>query len=299
MAFTLAEYKKQTQDEFRAAVIQTYIDNSPFLDRLTFQNIIGGSVTFNREQTLPTGTGFRDVNNEYTPSNGVVEQVTESLKIAGGRTNVDRALEKMYGPERMATDVQMQVKALARTLNEALFKGDGTGGSFTGLETRIQASEQVDNGTAALSLAAVRDAILELEGENAAMFMSKKMYSYFWKAYNDGNIQSEIQFQPNQFGLPVATFGGVPLIQAGKDTTGSEILPFEEGVGTNETSIYAVSFDSADGVVGIQNSPLETIPLSEISVLQAVDIEWLMNFMIQAPKSAIRIKGITDGAITA
>ena len=294
MPFTLAEYKKQSQDEFRSSVIQTFIDNSPFLERLHFQNILGGSVTFNREKTLPTGVGFRALNADYTPSVGEIEQITESLKIVGGRVNVDRALLAQYGSERLGTDIFMQVKGLARALNQTVFKGDGTNDSFTGLQSRITTPEIIVNGDAALSVSALREAVLELEGDNTAMFMSKAMYSHIWAAYNEGTIQN-ITYSSNEFGKPVLSFGGIPLYQAGKDGLGGEILPFSETAST--TSIYAVSFDPSDGVVGIQNSPLKTISMKEISVLSATDIEWLMNFMIQKPKSAIRISGITDASV--
>ena len=294
--FTQAEYSKTTQDEFRAAVIQTYKDNSPFIDALTYQSITGGTVTFNRELTLPTGVGFREVDGEYTSSQGEVEPVTEALKIAGGRTTVDRAILKMYGPARLATDLQMQVSGLARKLNAAIFKGDGLLGAFTGLQTRIQAGETIVNGDAALSLAKMRQAYLDCKGNKKAFFMGEGMYSRLWAAYDAGTLQN-IVFGTDDFGKPVATFAGVPLILAGEDADRSQVLDFSETNST--TSIYCVSLDEVDGVVGIQNSELETLPMTEVSVVKAWDIEWLNNFMIQTAASAIRISGITDAAVTA
>jgi len=285
-----------TQDEFRAAVIQTYKDNSPFIDALTYQSITGGTVTFNREKTLPTGVGFRIVDGEYTSSQGEVEAVTETLKIAGGRTTVDRAILKMYGPARLATDLQMQVSSLARTLNASIFKGDGLSGAFTGLQTRITGDQVIPNGTNPLSLAKMRDAYLACKGNKKAFFMGEGMYSRLWAAYDAGVLQN-IVFGTDDFGKPVATFAGVPIVLAGEDAARDQVLDFSET--TSTTSIYCVSLDEVDGVVGIQNSALETIPMTEVSVVKAWDIEWLNNFMIQTAASAIRISGITDAAVVA
>lgn len=294
--FSEAEYSLTTQDEFRGAVIQTYKDNSPLIDALTYQTITGGSVTFNREKTLPAGVAFRVIDGEYTSSQGEVDPVTEDLKIAGGRTTVDRAILKMYGAARLATDLQMQVSALARKLNAALFKGDGLLGAFTGLQTRVQAAEIVANGVAPLSLANMRTAYLKCKGNKKAFFMGEQMYSRLWAAYDAGVLQN-IVFGTDDFGKPVASFAGVPLILAGEDAARDQVLDFSET--TSTTSIYCLSLDEVDGVVGIQNSELETLPMTEISVIKAWDIEWLNNFMIQTAASAIRINGITDAPVVA
>lgn len=294
--FTQSEYSKTTQDEFRSAVIQTYKDNSPLIDLLTYQNIVGGSVTFHRELTLPTGVGFREIDGEYTSTQGEVEPVTEDLKIAGGRTTVDRAILKMYGAARLATDIQMQVSALARKLNAALYKGDGLLGGFTGLQTRIQAGETIVNGDTALSLSKMRQAYLACKGNRKVFLVGEGMYSRLWAAYDAGVLQN-IVFGTDDFGKPVATFAGVPLVLAGEDASRAQVLDFSELNST--TSVYCLSLDEVDGVVGIQNAPLETEPMTEVSVVKAWDIEWLNNFMVQTAASAIRISGITDAAVTA
>jgi len=294
--FTQAEYSLTTQDEFRAAVIQTYKDNSPFIDALTYQSITGGTVTFNREKTLPSGVGFRIIDGEYTSSQGEVEAVTEALKIAGGKTSVDRAILEMYGPARLATDIQMQVSSLARKLNAAIFKGDGLSGSFTGLQTRITGDQIIVNGDSALSLAKMRDAYLTCKGNKKAFFMGQGMYSRLWAAYDAGVLQN-IVFGTNDFGLPVATFAGVPIILAGEDAARDQVLDFSET--TSTTSIYCVSLDEVDGVVGIQSSPLKTIPTMNGTVVNSWDIEWINSFMIQTAASAIRISGISDAPVVA
>ena len=297
MPMTLAEYKKQSQDEFRSQVIETFLNHSPFLSRAIIQTIIGGSVTFNREKTLPTGVGWREVNGEFTVSSGEIEQVTESLNIAGGRTKLDRILKQRYGSDRLATELAMQVKATVRLINADIYKGDGLDGAITGLQTRITGDNVIANGTAGLSAASLRAALLRCRGTNKTFFCSESVYSHIWAAYNDGTIQN-VTFGAGEFGLTVLSFAGVPIVIAGEDGLGDDVLPYDEGTGTDETSIYLVSFDDTDGTVVIQSDEMNTTPLAEISVLEAYDVEWDMNFMSQTERSAVRISGITDAAMT-
>lgn len=293
MAYTLDEYKKLSQNYLLAAVVQTYIDNAPIMRYMTFDTIPGGTIEFNRESVLPD-TGFRVFNSPFTTSEGQLEKVTESLVIAGGKITADRAMVKMWGADRLLTDQAMQLKSLARTASFNFFKGDGTGGSFTGLQVR--ATEIIDQGGAALSLKNLRRAIRRCRGSNKKIFVSGDMLDLLSDAKNDATLGSQISIRPDEFGNEITRFGGVEIVWAGEDKDGSEILDFTEALTT--TSIYVVAFDE-DGMRGIENGGIENYEPVKESHANEYDIEWLMNYIVKNPKSVVRVNNITNAAVVA
>lgn len=83
MALTLAESAKLSQDNLHRGVLETFVQESPILDRIPFMQIEGNAYAYNEEATLP-GVAFRKVNEAYTESTGTVNQKTETLYILGG-----------------------------------------------------------------------------------------------------------------------------------------------------------------------------------------------------------------------
>jgi hypothetical protein len=296
MAFTLAEYKKASQDPLIAGVYEAFINNSPLLSRMPVENINGGAVTFNRETTLPT-TAFREVGSDYVASEGVITSATTAMSISGGKLKADRALIAMYGPERLAISLNMQAKSLARVVNQSLFKGDGTSGTLTGLQTLIgTGSQSVDNGTTALSLAKLDEAVAYCEGDNKAIYMSRPMWLRFTTAARAAAINGNIQISQDQFGMPQYFYGGLPIVTAGLDASGAEVLPFTET--TSTTSIYVVS-TSMEGAHIVQNGGIRNFAPVSQSFANEYDIDWYMNYIVGNLKTAWRVRGITNAAITA
>jgi hypothetical protein len=61
---------------------------SDLLMALPFKDIQGNAYQYNREGALP-GVAFRGVNESYTASTGIINQLVEALRIAGGDLDVD------------------------------------------------------------------------------------------------------------------------------------------------------------------------------------------------------------------
>ena len=74
--------------------------------------------------------------------------MTESLKIFGGSSRVDRALVKTQGNLNNLRAIQdsMKAKAAALDFTKAFFKGDSSSDpkSFDGLERRLTGSQVID-----------------------------------------------------------------------------------------------------------------------------------------------------------
>lgn len=294
MALTLAEALRARQQvtPTLAGVVQTFLDASPVLNYLRFRNVPGGTVSLTRWKTLPT-VGFRALNAQYADSAGATETISEDLKLLGGRVVIDRALINRAGAEAAALQARMQVEAIARKFNYTFFKGDGTGDSFTGLQSRITGNQLYDMANAALDLNVLNEAILESKGTDKIIFMGRKMLAKFWKKYNS---VSNIAFDPGQFGVRPPSYNGIPIILAGEDATEADVLDFNEGV-NNNTSIYIVSFSETSGVIGAQTQDIQTYNINTESYAGDYEIEWDVNFIVQSARSAIRIQGIADSDI--
>ena len=294
MGLTMTEALRSIQvpDPTLAGVIKTYAKEAPVLDKLRYESAIGGKVSFNRWVTLPT-SGFRPIGTEFTASEGVTEQVSEDMKLSGGRVEIDRAIVRRTGPASVVTQEQMQVIAHARKWNETFYKGDGTNDSFTGLQARITGDQLIPNGTASLDLTLLDKLILNMRGDDRWLVMGTGLIARIWaKSRNSTNVN----FVPGNFGESPSSYNGIPIIPAGEKADESEILDFSETGST--TSIYGLSFEDGVGVVGAQTAMPEIIRDNPQKVDGSYLIEWDSNFQIKTKRSAYRLSGITDTAIS-
>jgi len=95
MPLTLVEASKLNDGDIkRAGVIQMFAENSDLLRVMPFEDIPGGSLSYNQEGKLP-GVAFRGFNEAFDESVGIVNPQVEVLRIAGGDLDVDRAIVKL------------------------------------------------------------------------------------------------------------------------------------------------------------------------------------------------------------
>ena len=307
MALTLAEYlrSQQVMTPRLAGVIKVFTKNAPILGdaqnigaalpALRWEDTVGGVVSFTRQKTLPN-VGFRALNAEFDAVEGETELITENLKLIGTRIEVDRALVPRGNRAGLVTQQEMQVASLARKWNETFFKGDGSSNSFTGLQNRLTTSGEnlIDNGGGGLDLYKLDKILLEMRGDDRALFMGTGVAArLFQKAKEQGNVN----YTPAIYGQSPATYNGVPIILAGEKADESEILDFSE---TGDTSsIYVLSLEVGRGVVGSQTQPLQVISYDENKVDSSYLVEWDNNFVIKTKRSAFRLSNIADDDVGA
>ncbi|GAF22721.1 hypothetical protein JCM19047_2487 [Bacillus sp. JCM 19047] len=133
MALTLTESAKLSQDVLQRGVIETFARSSAILELMPWMDIQGNSYAYNQEGVLP-GIGFRNVNEGYEESTGIINQASERLYIAGGDSDVDRFLVQTrsnINDVRAVHDTK-KVKALGLAITNQLFNGD-TGNNPLGL----------------------------------------------------------------------------------------------------------------------------------------------------------------------
>lgn len=301
MALTLLEAAKlNTGDVYKAGVLKKYAETSEILRLLPFESINGNSLRYNVEETLP-GVGFRGVNGSYTESTGIINPKVESLTIAGGDLDVDKFIVDTMGADQRSVHEAMKIKALALAWTKTFIKGDSESDpmTFDGLQKRINGDALIANHAsgAGLSLAKLDEAIDAVDGANAIL-MSKAMRRRLTVAARTTAVGGNIGYTIDEFGRQVTTYNDLPIVIVEKDNENVDILGFTETGST--TSIYVVAF--GEGMVsGLQNGGMDVRDLGELEAKPALRtrIEWYSGFGVFAPRSAARLKNITDAAVTA
>ena len=301
MALTLLEAAKiNSGDVFKAGVLAKFAESSEILRVLGFLGINGNSLKYNVEETLP-GIGFRGVNGSYTESTGIINPKTESLVIAGGDLDVDKFIVDTMGASQRTVHEAMKIKALSLAWTKTFIKGDSETNplEFDGLQKRLQGDSVIANHAtgAGLSLAKLDEAIDTVDSANAIL-MSKAMRRRLTVAARTQAVGGNITYTIDQFGRQVAMYNDLPILIVDKDNENNDILGFTEANST--TSIYVVAF--GDGQVqGLENGGMSIRDMGELETKPSLRtrIEWYSGFGVFAPRSAARLKNITDAAVTA
>lgn len=302
MALLLQEASKLAQDQLRAGIIEVFAENSVILERMDFLNIRGNAYTYNLEGDLP-GVAFRGVNEAFTESTGVINPMTETLKIAGGDLDVDSHIIRTRGEQVRAAHEAMKVKAMARYLNRIMFDGDSLTNprEFDGLNARLTGSQSIlaGAGGAALTQDMVDDLLRAVPGANALLVGDggEQLLTKLLRA--DTQVNTMVDF----FGRQVTTYAGVPILNVGDDENHNDILDFDEDPGDavfDTTSIYAVRMGSADAeqdLFGLQTEQgMMVRDIGELDSKPALRtrVEWDISIVLASRDCAARLRGITN-----
>lgn len=317
MAVTLPEAAKLSQNDLQRGVIETFIQESPILDRIPFMPIQGNAYAYNEEATLP-GVAFRSVNEAYTESTGTVNQKTESLVILGGDADVDRFIVQTRGDlnDQRAIQTAMKVKAASIKYQSTFFNGDVAVESkgFDGLRKRLVGSQVIDAGTngvpvlgtggaAAHDFFDILDALVAqvrgLNGTNGAIYANRSIQGKIRSAGR--RIGGTETVREDATGKRVLQWNGIPILDPGQDLTGAEILGLNETQGTANaaSSIYAVKFgdDEGDqGVTGLTNGGVQVDDLGQLQEKPAyrTRIEFYTGMAVFGGKAAARLRGVLN-----
>jgi hypothetical protein len=311
MGISLLEYAKTVGlNTKRGTIIELFAKENPILNAMTFETIQGSGVDYDQEAALP-GVAFRGINEEYTASAGVINPMHDPLKIAGGTLDVDTALIKMFGSGVRAKHEAMKIKALSLKIARMIIKGDSQADpkEFDGLQRRL-ANDQLICVTAnatdsvgALTLAKLDEAIDATENPTH-LIMNKKLRRLLTQASRTSTIGGYVTYTQDNWGRQVPRYADLPILDAGKDNTNTDIIPLTEtagDAGADATSLYVVSF--GDGMVeGIQNGVMEVEDLgkTDSGVIYRTLVEWLVGMALYHPRAATRLWNIsTDTAVTA
>lgn len=318
MAVTLAQAALLSQNDLQRGVIETFVQESAVLDRLPLMEIQGNAYAYNKEATLP-GVAFRSVNEAYTESTGTVVQATESLVILGGDADVDTFIQRTRSDlnDQRAIQTRLKVKAASYKFQDAFFNGDVAVDpkSFDGLKKRLTGAQVIDAGTNGIPIVGSSNsdiyaffdkldeliaAVPGLTAENGAIYAPRGLRS---KVLSAGRrIGGTDMVREDLTGKRIATWNGIPLLDAGDSLAGTPILAQNETQGSSTVagSIYAVRFgeDETDGAVtGLTNGGVDVRDLGEVDDKPAyrTRIEFFCGLATFGGKSAARLRGVLNG----
>ncbi|MER5768548.1 major capsid protein [Streptomyces sp. NPDC001985] len=226
-------------------VIETFIQESPILDRLPLISFEGSAFAYNEESALP-GVSFRSVNEAYPESTGTVNQRIETLAILGGDADVDRFMVKTRGNlnDQRAIQTVMKIKAASIHFSDQFFNGDTAVNpkGFDGLRKRLIGRQVIDaegvgpiaNGTSSLTRwTGWPLPCTGIDGSNGVLYMNGELIarirSGFRRLGGSELLMSEI------LGKRTTLWNGIPLLDAGQKLDGTDVLPLTAGTGGKKT----------------------------------------------------------------
>lgn len=318
MAITLQESAKLSQDMLAKGVLETFTQTSPILDRLPFMDIEGNAFAYNEEDTLP-GVEFRNVNEAYSESTGTVNQKTETLKILSGDADVDRFIQQTRSNlnDQRAEQTVLKTKALSYKFQDAFFNGDtqvDTKG-FDGLRKRLVGKQVLEAGGNGLPIVGESNkdihafldklddllaAVPGINGQNGALYANAAVIRKIGSALR--HVSLDAVLEEDIAGKRAIQWNGIPILEAGQNPDGSQILAQDEtqGAKTDTTSIYAVKFGSTVGdqaVTGLTNGGVSVMDLGQLQEkpVYRTRIEFYVGLGVFGGKAAARLKGVING----
>jgi len=215
----------------------------------------------------------------------------------------------------------MAAKSMAYKFNNMFINGDPGSDEFKGLKKRVTdinaggfTDQYIDGGSVNTNnrgmnydaserhyfLDKVSELIAAIAGGGPdALYMNKKMYLAFESCVRRSSLMKQTE---DMFGRIINMWGGVPLIDVGRDDylSTTEIITNGESLssGSEETSIYAVKFGENDFCWGMQQGPLDVRDLGEIdsSPVFRDRVEWVIGLAHSQPLSIARAFGFVANA---
>lgn len=267
---TLQEASKYSTDILQKGVIETMARENVVIELLPFMEIEGNSYQYNVETALPN-VEFRAVNSGYTAGVGQVKKESENLVILGGDVQLDKFLvaTRSNVNDIRAVQTAMKAKAIANTYANTFFNGNPQSNEkeFKGLKHRVGEGQKVTGGITLDNLNALLDKVY---GGADVLIMNKSTRREVMKILQESNHY--IENGADQFGRPVAMYGGVP-IRVVEDTV------LEKG------TIYAIRFGVMEAVCGLQNGGISVRDLGEIDSMPVLltRIEWYCGSAMFSP----------------
>jgi hypothetical protein len=306
MALTLTEASKLSNDMLLRGVVETIIKDSPVLQRMPFIEVMGNSLTYNQEKTLPD-IDFYDVGDTWNESTPTFEQKTANLKIIGGDADVDNFLKATRSnvQDLEAAVIEMKAKALRHKFEEIFIYGDSESSAkqFDGIRKLIDTetgSEQVVAVSAAgdtLTLDKLDELIDAVKGGKPDMLlMSRRSRRKINSLVRESG--SMLATDRDGWGNFIQLWDGIPI---GVNDWILDTHTVAGGVETATTggdcsTIYAIQF--GEGALCGLSSPgfLQVEPVGQLENKDAsrTRVKWYCSMALFSSVKAAALVGVQD-----
>ena len=163
MSILLAEASKLATDILLKGIIETIVKDSPILEKLPFIQIVGNSLKYNREKTLPTAAWYAPVTGTWVASPPTFEQCTASLSILGVDADVDNFLKSTRSnvQDLETACIELAAKSVRNEFENVFLNGTGSSDQPTGLYLALKGTAWTADTVKALGDVVVPTAGLE------------------------------------------------------------------------------------------------------------------------------------------
>ena len=312
MAVTLAEAKKNVQDDLQLGVIDEFQKSNWILEHITFDDCVsptGGGATptyaYTRLLTQPTAA-FREINHEYTPQEVTKQRYTADIKVFGGAYEIDRVLANFGG---IVSEVELQqaqkIKAAQALFNDTFINGDSAvdANAFDGLDKAVTGSSTEFNvGTGSsvidLSTSAMIDTnykvfldmldefLMGLDGTPSFIAGNTKMIA---KLRACARRASMYQTTLDGWGNQVESYGAIPFVDMkAKAGSNDDVIATDDTEGTTSLYVARLGLDGLHAVSFAGVAPVQTW-LPDFSTAGAVkkgEVEMNAAIVLKATKAA-------------
>jgi len=306
MALTLTEASKLSNDMLLSGVLETVIKDSPVLQQLPFIEVMGNSLTYNRENSLPD-IAFYDVGDEWDESTPTFEQKTANLKIIGGDADVDNFLKATRSnvQDLEAAIIEMKAKALRHKFEEIFIYGDSETNTkqFDGIRKLIDTETESDQVIAvsasggALSLDNLDELIDAVKGDKPDMLLMSRRSRRKINSLVRGN-GSMLATDRDKWGNFIQLWDSIPI---GVNDWILDTHIVADGVETATTggecsTIYAIRF--GEGALCGLSSPgfLQVEPIGQLENKDAsrTRVKWYCSMALFSSVKAAALIGVQD-----
>lgn len=244
---TLLEASKLLKPSYQTGVIEIYASAYHPMTQMPVKNAFLYHWTL-EESLAHTSGGKRNVNADYTATQGTVAPYESQPKIYGGKVQVDDYIRDNM-PESMQFQLANQIRSLAREFTVDMFEGTG-GTSLRGIQDWISndvayAGQVVNAGTGGALLTEV------MLDELASMMTIIDGRTFIYcndvvsrRLKNVCRTTSTMQYSPDQFGYFSYRWNGIPIVTL-MDGKNAALLSQVENDGNGNldtTSLYMVTY---------------------------------------------------------
>ncbi len=306
MALTLAEASKLSNDILLRGVVETVIKDSPVLQQMPFIEVMGNSLTYNRENALPD-IDFYDVGDDWNESTPTFEQKTANLKIIGGDADVDNFLRATRSnvQDLEAAIIEMKAKALRHKFEEIFIYGDSETNTkqFDGIRKLIDTETEsnrviaVSASGGALSLDDLDELIDAVKGDKPDMLLMSRRSRRKINSLVRGN-GSMLATDRDKWGNFIQLWDSIPI---GVNDWILDTHIVADGVETATTggdcsAIYAIQF--GEGALCGLSSPgfLQVEPIGQLENKDAsrTRVKWYCSMALFSSVKAAALIGVQD-----
>ena len=303
-AMTLIEHAKHNGlGDLAEGVIETFGEQSKVISILPFQGIRGFTKQYRTREKFPA-IAFRGINETFSTSTSIINPEIETTKIFGALAKVDKDLVDAEGKGAINEESTAQIQASGGFFERTFFKGDSLSDvrEFDGLQTRITGDNLIQNGTQALSLLTLDEAVNQCKGANV-IFAGSKLMPYF-TAVARTDVGGGINYTTNELGKQITTYNGIPLVSVHDDDQGNDILGFTEASSTTSIYVCNISANTLRGIQTLNDGSGVAIDMitqepTASDPFYYAGFDWKASLLVENPRWAVRVSQITKAKFTA